>query len=68
VRHCDDRPHYGCGVRIADGFLHEALIDLQTVNLVLQQIGEAAEPGAEVIDRNPHPKLAHLLELVQRVG
>ena len=65
VRHRDDRPHHRRRVGICSCLLHEALVDLQPVHLILQQVREAAEAGAEVIDRDPCAQLADLLQFVE---
>ena len=62
VRHGDHASHHGAGCGVIRTLHGEAAVDLQAVGLVVQDVLEVGEAGAEVIDRNAHTTLAQAAE------
>ena len=68
VRHRHDRPYHGRSIWLGHCLHHETLVDLQPVDRILQEIGEAAEPCAEVVDGDARAALANQLQLLKVRG
>src|SRR5579871_5030468 len=68
VRHRHDCAHDGGSVWFGHCFDYEALIDLEPVDRILEQIGEAAESSAKVIDGNASAELPDSLQFFEIRG
>ena len=62
VDHGDDGADDGRGVGVVDGAGYEALVDLDAVYVVLEDVGEAGEAGAKVVDGDADAEVADGLE------
>ena len=59
VRQAGDRGDDGAVLRVHRHALHERTVDLDHVDRELAHVAERREPGAEVVEREPHAEQLH---------